>query len=237
MSEKPWLKWYPADWRADPRLRMCSLAARGLWIELLGYMHESPRYGYLLIGDSAPTIKQIAMLVGEPPKAVERALDELSSAGVFSIDGTIIYSRRMVRDKLKADADRVNGRLGGNPQIALPDKPGVNPPDKAHIPEARDQSSVGSYEPPGVPPPVFDPEKPVYDLGTIVLGKGSGGLVTKLINHHNHDYGKAMEVLDRCRKKSNAKEFLMGHLRGASAARAEDVLDETDRMYRRMGVQ
>ena len=51
---KPWLKFYPADWRADPRLRMCSLAARGLWIELMSYMHEGEPYGHLTIDGVPP---------------------------------------------------------------------------------------------------------------------------------------------------------------------------------------
>ena len=159
-SEKrlSWLKWYPADWRADPRLRMCSLAARGLWIELIGYMHESPRYGYLLIGDRPPTVKQIATLVGEQVKAVERAMDELETSGVFSVEDGIIYSRRMVRDKAKADADRENGRSGGNPKLIEGDNGGVNPhsnpEDKAargHAPatqklEARSQKEEPTLE-------------------------------------------------------------------------------------------
>lgn len=100
-----------------------------------------------------------------------------------------------------------------------------------------EEGSVGSDEPTGAVTPTHDPEKPVYDLGYLVLGKGSGGLVTKLLQHHGRDCVKAIEVLDRCRRKSSPKEFLVGHLRGAASARAEDAIDETDRMYRQMGVQ
>ena len=113
----PWMKWYPADWRADPRLRMCSLAARGLWIELIGYMHQSPRYGFLLVGDTIPTTKQIAMLVGDEPAVVQRCLNELEAAGVFSREDGIPYSRRMERDNQKALAERQNGKSGGNPDL------------------------------------------------------------------------------------------------------------------------
>jgi hypothetical protein len=53
---------------------------------------------------------------------------------VFSrdADGTI-YSRRMRRDAERAEEDKKNGKKGGNPKL----KDGVNPPDKAHMPEAR----------------------------------------------------------------------------------------------------
>jgi hypothetical protein len=63
MPSRPWLRWYPGDWRADPRLRMCSLAARGLWIELLGFMHEAEPYGHFIVGGAAPSEREIAKLV------------------------------------------------------------------------------------------------------------------------------------------------------------------------------
>ncbi len=124
MSDRrqPWMKWYPADWRADPCLRMCSLAARGLWMELLGFMHEAEPYGHLVIGGRAPTVPQIAALVGVDAKTVAAALAELEGSGVCSRDedGRLL-SRRMVRDKARADAAVVNGRAGGNPNLMAPD--------------------------------------------------------------------------------------------------------------------
>lgn len=130
----PWLKFYPSDWRADPALRMCSIAARGLWMEMLCIMHEATPRGSLRINGRAVTDKQIATLAGIPDAA--SLLIELEEAGVFSRedDGTI-YSRRMMRDEEKAAQDKANGKQGGNPTL----KPGVNPPDKAQIPEARVQ--------------------------------------------------------------------------------------------------
>ena len=138
----PYIKWYPSDWRADPRLRMCSLAARGLWIELIGYMHEGEPYGYLTINDIAPSIEDIAALVGRPLVEVRKAMAELELRQVYSTDalqGTP-YSRRMVRDKAKAEQDRRNGKGGGNPKLRESVKGGVNPPDKAQSPEARVQN-------------------------------------------------------------------------------------------------
>jgi hypothetical protein len=115
---KPWMKWYPTDWRADPALRMCSLAARGLWIELIGYMHEAVPYGHLLIGNKVPTTAQLASLVGSDVESVAAALAELEDVGVCSRDRHgRIFSRRMVRDHDKAAVDRANGKLGGNPQL------------------------------------------------------------------------------------------------------------------------
>ena len=39
MSEKQWMKFYPERWLSDPKLRMCSLAARGLLIDLMSVAH------------------------------------------------------------------------------------------------------------------------------------------------------------------------------------------------------
>lgn len=150
MSE-PWLKFYPSDWRADPALRMCSLAARGLWIEMLCVMHEATPRGSLVINGAALNDRQIAALAGCTVPEAAKALASLEEAGVFSrdADGTI-YSRRIRRDDAKAARDKANGRKGGN-RTLLQVKQGVNPPDngddkgedkgedKAHIPEARSQ--------------------------------------------------------------------------------------------------
>lgn len=137
---RPWLKFYPSDWRGDPRLRMCSLAARGLWIDLISYMHEGEPYGHLTINGIQPDIGDIAALVARPLAEVRKALAELEAKQVFSrAESGAVYSRRMARDKAKEDRDRENGKGGGNPNLLPPVNQGVNPPDKAHIPDTRIQ--------------------------------------------------------------------------------------------------
>lgn len=144
---RPWMKFYPTDWRADPRLRMCSLAARGLWIDLISYMHEGRPYGHLTIDGTQPDMAGIASLVARPAAEVRKALAELEAKLVFSRNREgAIFSRRMVRDKLKADKDRENGKGGGNPGLNKSDNRWVNPPDKAQKLEARTQRE-GKKEP------------------------------------------------------------------------------------------
>ncbi len=141
MMSRPWMKFYPADWRGDPRLRMCSLPARGLWIDLMSYMHEGEPYGCLTIDGAQPDQHGIAALVGRPLPEVKKALRELEARNVFSRAGNgAIYSRRMVRDKAKAEQDAANGRAGGNPNLNGADHAGVNPPDNAQSPETRLQN-------------------------------------------------------------------------------------------------
>lgn len=141
------MKFYPSDWRADPALRMCSVGARGLWMEMLCIMHEAEPYGSLRVNGRAVTDQQLAALAGSSVKEVSTWLSELDTAGVFSRDdeGAII-SRRMQRDKAKADADKSNGRRGGNPKLRMGVNPHDNPPvdegDKAQKPEARSQKET-----------------------------------------------------------------------------------------------
>lgn len=143
----PWLKFYPSDWRADPALRMCSIGARGLWMEMLCVMHEAEPRGSLLVNGNSVSERQLAGLAGCSVKDVAALLGELEAAGVFSRDDGVIFSRRMRRDEEKAKRDKANGRKGGNPLIRTVND-GVNPPlngeDKAQIPEARSQKPEGS---------------------------------------------------------------------------------------------
>ena len=111
--EKPWMKFHPADWRSDPGLRLCSLAARGLWIECIAIMHRAQPYGHLLINGRPVTDAQLAVSVGAPPEQIPALVRELSSAGVFSRTRKgVIYSRRMTRDEKKAQTARKNGQKG-----------------------------------------------------------------------------------------------------------------------------
>jgi hypothetical protein len=136
----PWRKWYPQDWRADAPLRMCSFAARGLWIDLLGLMHESTPVGLLLVNGVPPSTRQLAGLLGGTEREIKKLLAELGNANVYSVTGNalpadlgkliptglssgILFSRRMVRDEAKALQDRLNGSAGGNPNLPPRDTP------------------------------------------------------------------------------------------------------------------
>lgn len=150
MSGQPWLKFYTADWQSDHGLRSCSIAARGLWIELLCIMHKAEPVGHLLVNGRAPNTSLLARLCATPERQVKTFLDELRGHGVFDdVDGVIV-SRRMVRDAEKAIRDKANGRKGGNPKVKAGDNGGVNPKDnggdKAQKPEARSQKDTGEAD-------------------------------------------------------------------------------------------
>lgn len=142
----PWMKFYTSDWRSDPRLKMCSPAARGMWIEMICLMHEAIPYGHLLIHGQAPNEAQLASLTGIPAAELPHLVAELERLGVFSrTKEGVIYSRKLVRMASKTAIARKNGKKGGNPSLGkgednsglvnLMDKGG----DKPQIPEARSQ--------------------------------------------------------------------------------------------------
>lgn len=116
--KRPAFQFYPADWRKDPALSSCSLAARGLWIELMCIAHESDRYGYLSVNGRPMGSAQLARMVGESPAILAKLMAELEDAAVFSreADGTI-YSRRMVKDERIREVRAAAGKKGGNPNL------------------------------------------------------------------------------------------------------------------------
>lgn len=127
MAEHRWLKFWPQDWEGDECLKVCSLAARGLWIAMICLMNRATPYGHLLINGRAPTDRKLAALVGASEKEVTAALRELEEEGVFSrTPEGVIVSRRMLKDKVASDRGKRTGTLGGNPTLTG----GVNPPIK-----------------------------------------------------------------------------------------------------------
>jgi hypothetical protein len=98
--KRPAFQFYPKDWRDEQSLRLCSMAARGLWIDLMCLMHSSERYGHLELAGKPMTAEQLARLVGESAKDVKRWMAELTDNGVCSTTPEgVLFSRRMVRDE------------------------------------------------------------------------------------------------------------------------------------------
>ena len=43
--KRPSFQFYPGDWKLNKKLRLCSIAARGAWVEVLCFLHDSDEYG------------------------------------------------------------------------------------------------------------------------------------------------------------------------------------------------
>lgn len=113
-DKKPWDKWYWQDYLADTGLAACSLAARGLWIEMLAIMARSEKKGYLLDGNQKMSEVVLARLARSTVDEIMPLLKELNEHKVFSMteDG-IIYNRRMVREAEISEKRAEAGKIGG----------------------------------------------------------------------------------------------------------------------------
>lgn len=127
--KRPSFQFYPSDWLRDTALRSCSTGARGLWMDMICFMHEGTPYGHLKVGDKVILPSNLARMVGDSAEVVADWLLELSQAGVYeTTDEGVIYSKRMIRDENLRQIRAAGGSKGGNP--ALMDKGKVNLEDK-----------------------------------------------------------------------------------------------------------
>jgi hypothetical protein len=102
----------------DPALRSVSLAARGLWVDMLCLMFEASKRGYLILNEKPVSVEQLARMVGGNTDEVFGLVDELLQSGVASRNGIdVIYSRRMVRDEELSQKRAKAGKKGGNPKL------------------------------------------------------------------------------------------------------------------------
>ncbi len=218
---KPWLKFYPRDWRADPRLRMCSLAARGLWAELLGYMHEAEPYGHLLVDGKKPEHGDLAALVGRPLTETRKAMTELGERGVYSTtaDG-VIYSRRMVRDNERSEEGRghIKKRWPNRGDDRAPNSPPNRSDDRGagtepitQRPESRKKEDAADAAPDSL-------EKQLFDRGKQICGTAAGGLIAKLLKAKKGDVALARSALELAATKQNPREFIGAIISGGHAS-------------------
>lgn len=142
--KRPAFQFYPADWRKDMALQSCSVAARGLWVDMLCIAHECEPYGHLTVNGRPMTPAQIGRHTGLTERECTRLVVELEDAGVLSrTESGAIYSRRMVRDEeirqSRAEGGKAgsehgakgaeHGKKGGRPRKVTGDKkPPLQPP-------------------------------------------------------------------------------------------------------------
>jgi len=112
----PWIKFFPADWLHGTDLRLVSLAARGLWIDLLCRMHDCTPRGYLVVAGRPLAVEEIAILTGIEVSTARVLLSELEERKVFSRDENgAIFNRRMVREGEVSNVRSEAGKKGGRP--------------------------------------------------------------------------------------------------------------------------
>lgn len=157
MSGTVWSRFFWSDWESDPNLRLCSLAAQGLWMRMLCIAAAHEPVGYVAIAGKGLDEAALARLAGCVETELGRLLAELEQNRVFSRDRhDRIYSRRMIADARKARAARRNGAKGGNPSLSKERafsrldkgwvKPGDKREDKPQSPEAMNPQAMDPSE-------------------------------------------------------------------------------------------
>jgi len=186
MSGTIWSKFFWSDWEADPNLRLCSLAAQGLWMRMLCIAAAHEPIGYVAIAGKGLDEAALARLAGCAEAELGALLCELEQNRVFSRDRHgRIYSRRMIADARKARAARRNGLKGGNPSLS---KERANSPsdkrraragdkgkDKAQSPDSQNPEAQSPEYPRGENAPAFSP---LVAAARDRNGKASSGPVT-----------------------------------------------------------
>lgn len=116
--KRPAFQFYPGDWQKNAKLRRCSPAARGVWMDILCLLHDSDEYGVLRwpLKDIANAAGASMALVRElVSKGVLKGADKDAEPYVYRANhagklgepvvlalpdgGPIWYSSRFVRDE------------------------------------------------------------------------------------------------------------------------------------------
>lgn len=271
---RPSFQFYPADWRSNGKLRRCSEAARGAWIDVLCVLHDSDEYGVVRW-----SLSELIRVAGIPRKLGR----ELIANGVLkgcdngevrffhtprhaNIEGIPVvlvsskpgepcwFSSRMVVDEWRRQ------RSGGNTKFSSTNQPDRSPGrrqgerlggDDSRSPSHRlvnGSSTSTSSSPSGSVPKGTgadgagigkseDADKPdwwpkrdrygrvlgefddklIYAVGKAVLGKSSGGQVTKMLKleKYRRDRRAAVELLLKADDTAEAAPWFAQALRKA----------------------
>jgi len=122
LTDQPYLPLYVKDWLTNNKLKMCSLEAHGILINVMCIMHKEDQYGTILLKQKfkqsdKQAINFAAMLnrllpfnLGE----IESGLDELLDEKALYIDGDLLICKRMVKagglSKTRADIGSEGGK-------------------------------------------------------------------------------------------------------------------------------
>ena len=111
---RPATLWFWDDWFSSFDVRACSLAARGLWMDMLGIMARAEIMGTLTINGKQVNNTILAGIVGKAEAEIESPLAELEENRVFSHlpDGTIICRRMFNESQRKEMISKIKAAAG-----------------------------------------------------------------------------------------------------------------------------
>lgn len=180
MSKRPAFQFYPGEWMKNAKLRRCSPAARGVWMDVLCLFHDSEEeYGLLRwpLKDIANAVGASMTLVRElVAKGVLKGADKDAEAYIYrpkhagklgepvvlavADGGPLWYSSRMVRDEWvrqrRGEAtrfDTANQPTSRSPKVGIGDRHGDGPSSSSSSSPSGNSAPYGAGGPPPEPPP------------------------------------------------------------------------------------
>ncbi|MFS2007951.1 hypothetical protein ACEN9F_30525 [Duganella sp. CT11-25] len=87
--KRPSFQFYPADWRNNSKLRRCSEAARGAWVDVMCVLHDSDEYGVCRW-----PLDEVARAAGVPLKLVRELVSKDVLKGADKGAADYIYTPR-----------------------------------------------------------------------------------------------------------------------------------------------
>jgi hypothetical protein len=183
---RPAFQFYPGDWQKNAKLRRCSPAARGVWMDVLCLLHDSEdEYGVLrwplkdianAAGASMSHVRELVekgVLKGADkeapayvyrPKHAGKAGDPVTL--VISDGGPVWYSSRFVRDEWVRQRrgestrfDTANQPDSRSPKGGLGDRQGDGPSTSSSPSGSEANASAAA----GAPASVDNPDQPPLD--------------------------------------------------------------------------
>lgn len=101
---RPAQQWYWDDWFSAFDVRLCSVGARGVWIDMLGIMYKAEIRGTLTVNGKQIDSKTLAKIIGDTMANTNKYLKELEDQDVFSrLEDNTIICRRMFRESGRKD--------------------------------------------------------------------------------------------------------------------------------------
>jgi hypothetical protein len=156
MPGKPAFQFYPGDWLKDTNLRVCSPAARGVYIDILCLMDQAEKRGILRVKKRAISLKKLSKsIAGCTPKLIV----ELIENGVLAQSertGTF-YSKRMLREELHRRHAAQNGSRGGKAKASKTLANTVAKPGSSSSPSSSSSKNTNT------PPTPQRKKKPAFD--------------------------------------------------------------------------
>lgn len=144
--KRPAFQFYAKDWRGNLKLRRCSDAAKGAWIEIMCVLHDSEEYGVARF-----PLRELVAAAGVQPKSVRELVEKgvlkggdrdveayrftpshagKKGAPVTLLDastGPMWYSSRFVRDEYKRQNAGAETRFGAPPREPPSTPPKADP--------------------------------------------------------------------------------------------------------------